>query len=88
MADLSPVLRAYCDLHVPEVREYCGRHEYDGKLQDLSPAGVQSGLAALADSRLVDQTPGDQHDAAQLATFIRASWTAILGSRSACGSRR
>jgi hypothetical protein len=41
MADLSPVLRAYCDLHVPEVREYCGRHEYDGKLQDLSPAGVQ-----------------------------------------------
>jgi hypothetical protein len=71
MADLSPALRAYCDLQVPEVREYSGRHEYDGKVQDLSPAGVQSGLAALAASAAVNQPLGDRHDAAQLAAFIR-----------------
>jgi Bacterial protein of unknown function (DUF885) len=71
MGDLSPALRAYCDLHVPEVREYSGRHEYDGKVQDLSPAGVQSGLAALAAGAAANQPLDDRHDAAQLATFIR-----------------
>src|SRR3954467_12212295 len=44
---LDPRLRALCDLRVAEVREYAGRHEYDGVVQDLSPAGVQSGLDAL-----------------------------------------
>jgi hypothetical protein len=73
MADLSPRLRAYCDLHLPEVREYSGRHEYDGKVQDLSPAGVQSGLAALAASASAGQPLDDQHDEAQLATFVRHS---------------
>ncbi len=71
MSDLSPALRAYCDLQLPEVREYCGRHEYDGKVQDLSPAGVRSGLAALAASAAAGQPLGDRHDEAQLATFIR-----------------
>ena len=71
MADLSPALRAYCDLQVPEVREYSGRHEYDGKVQDLSPAGVQSGLAALAASAAANEPAGDRHDAAQQAAFIR-----------------
>jgi hypothetical protein len=40
-------LRALCDISVPIAREYAGRHEYDGELQDLSPAGVARDLAAL-----------------------------------------
>ncbi len=71
MSDLTPSLRAYCDLQVPEVREYSGRHEYDGKVQDLSPAGVQSGLAALAAAAAADEPLADRHDEAQLAAFIR-----------------
>src|SRR5436305_1818574 len=45
--DLSPRVRAVCDLDVAEAREYAGRHEYDGKTQDLSPAGVRAALARL-----------------------------------------
>lgn len=44
---MHPRLRAVCDLTVPEVREYAGLHEYDGKVQDLSPSGVRAGLARL-----------------------------------------
>jgi hypothetical protein len=40
-------LRALCDLNVPSAREFNGRHEYDGVVQDLSPAGVRRALAAL-----------------------------------------
>ena len=40
-------LRALCDLSVAESREYAGRHEYDGVVQDLSPDGVRRGLSAL-----------------------------------------
>src|SRR5215211_6585231 len=40
-------LRALCGLSVPNAREYAGRHEYDGEIQDLSPGGVAAGLAAL-----------------------------------------
>ena len=40
-------LRALCDVSVPGAREYAGRHEYDGEIQDLSPAGVVAALAAL-----------------------------------------
>jgi hypothetical protein len=29
------------------VREYAGRHEYDGRVEDLSPEGVRAGLARL-----------------------------------------
>ena len=47
-------LRALCDLDVAEAREYAGRHEYDGRLQDLSPDGVRRGLAALGGERLAD----------------------------------
>jgi hypothetical protein len=61
---------------VPEVREYAGRHEYDGKVQDLSPDGVRSGLASLdaaaaAPAPVGGETLGD-YDAAHLATFERA----------------
>jgi hypothetical protein len=64
--DLSPRLRAVCDLNVAEVREG-GRHEYDGKLQDLSPEGVRAGLARLAAARAGGERVGDPHDEAQLA---------------------
>jgi hypothetical protein len=64
--DLSPRLRAICDLDVSEVREYAGRHEYDGKPQDLSPAGVRAGLAALAAARGGGERLADAHDEAHL----------------------
>ncbi len=64
--DLSPRLRAVCDLNVAEVREG-GRHEYDGKLQDLSAAGVRAGLARLAAASADGERVGDPHDEAQLA---------------------
>jgi Bacterial protein of unknown function (DUF885) len=64
--DLSPRLRAVCDLNVAEVREG-GRHEYDGKLQDLSAEGVRAGLARLAAARADGERDGDPHDEAQLA---------------------
>jgi hypothetical protein len=71
MNELTPRLRAVCDLQVSEVREYSGRHEYDGTVQDLSPAGVQAGLAQLAQSVAADAPLADAHDEAQLATFVR-----------------
>ena len=64
--DLSPRLRAVCDLNVAEVREG-GRHEYDGKPQDLSPEGVRAGLARLASARAEGEPEPDPHDEAQLA---------------------
>ena len=60
-------LRALCDLSMSTVREYAGRHEYDGRVEDLSPDGVRSGLARLGDG------PPEEggHDEAQLAAFER-----------------
>jgi uncharacterized protein DUF885 len=69
MDDLSPRLRAVCDLNIAEVREYSGRHEYDGVIQDLSPDGVRKGLARLADAAGSGETLDDAHDEAHLATF-------------------
>ncbi len=69
MEDLTPRLRAVCDLDVAEQRESSGRHEYDGKIQDLSPAGVRAGLARLAAAPAMDQPLTDPHDEAHLATF-------------------
>jgi hypothetical protein len=71
MDELTPRLRALCDLHVAEVREYSGRHEYDGKVQDLSPAGVRAGLAQLAATVASAEPLADSYDEAQLAAFIR-----------------
>jgi Bacterial protein of unknown function (DUF885) len=65
--DLSPRLRAVCDLDVALVRENSGRHEYDGKPQDLSPDGVRAGLARLAAARAEGERLPDPHDEAQLA---------------------
>jgi hypothetical protein len=71
MDELSPRLRAVCDLQMPESREYSGRHEYDGKVQDLSPAGVRAGLARLAASKAADRSLADAYDEAQLTAFVR-----------------
>ena len=65
--DLSPRVRAVCDLDVAEVREYSGRHEYDGTPQDLSPAGVRAGLTRLAQARAGGEPAADTYDEAQLA---------------------
>ncbi|HUL26257.1 MAG TPA: DUF885 family protein [Streptosporangiaceae bacterium] len=67
--DLSPRLRAVCDLNAAELRELGGRHEYDGTIQDLSPDGVRAGLARLAEAARTDDALEDPHDEAHLATF-------------------
>jgi hypothetical protein len=69
MEELPARLRAVCDLHVADVRESSGRHEYDGMIQDLSPAGVRSGLARLEQARDTAAGLDDPHDEAHLAAF-------------------
>ncbi len=71
MAELHPRLRAVCDLSVARMREHSGRHEYDGKLQDLSRAGVRAGLAKLAEAAASGQPLDDAHDEAHLVAFER-----------------
>ncbi len=73
MEELSPRLRAVCDLHVADVREASGRHEYDGEIQDLSPDGVRSGLARLERARAGDDSLDDRHDEGHLAAFENLS---------------
>jgi hypothetical protein len=75
MDDLTPRLRAVCDLDIADVREFSGRHEYDGKIQDLSRDGVRAGLARLADAAAAGPVLDDPHDEAQLAVFERAAGT-------------
>ncbi len=67
--DLFPRLRAVCDLNVAEVREFSGRHEYDGTIQDLSPDGVRAGLARLAQVAESGDLLEDSHDEAHLGAF-------------------
>jgi hypothetical protein len=59
-------LRAICDLSMGSVREYSGRHEYDGRIEDLSPEGVRAALV-----RLGPEGSGDPQDEAHLAAFER-----------------
>ena len=75
--DLSPRLRAVCDLNVAEMREYSGRHEYDGRPQDLSPDGVRAGLARLAAARVDGERVPDPHDEAHLAAAEDAAQVAL-----------
>jgi uncharacterized protein DUF885 len=65
-AAMNQRLQAICDLFAGSVREYVGRHEYDGTVEDLSPEGVRAGLA-----RLGGPAESDPHDEAHLATFER-----------------
>jgi hypothetical protein len=59
---MNPRLTAVCDLSVGAAREYAGLHQYDGRIQDLSPAGVQQNLARLGNG----PNESDRHDEAQL----------------------
>ena len=77
MDDLTPRLRAVCDLAVAEAREYGGRHEYDGRIQDLSRAGARAGLARLAEAAAQDAPLDDPHDEAHLTTFMRGAQVAL-----------
>jgi len=47
-------LRAICALSVSSAREFVGLHEYDGRVQDLSPDGVRADLARLGGPPLDD----------------------------------
>jgi hypothetical protein len=69
MDDLNPRLRSVCDLDIAEMREFSGRHEYDGKIQDLSRSGVRAGLARVAEASAAGPALDDPHDEAHLATF-------------------
>lgn len=73
---MNPRLRAVCDLSVPDVRESAGRHEYDGAVQDLSPAGVRAGLAKLGHGSAEPEPHDEAHlaaaEAGLLAWFARA----------------
>jgi hypothetical protein len=44
---MLPRLRSVLALMLPSAREEVGLHAYDGAVQDLSPAGVRAGLAAV-----------------------------------------
>ncbi len=79
-AELPPRLRAVCDLSVAEARAYGGRHEYDGQVQDLSPAGVRAGLARLDAARAGNDGPAaDPHDEAHLSVFENAARVRLAG---------
>jgi hypothetical protein len=61
VADLADLrVRAALELDYARAREYVGLHEYDGRVQDLSPAGVAAALRALGGGPL----PDDPFDAA------------------------
>jgi hypothetical protein len=66
-------LRALLDLGVAEAREGSGRHEYDGQVQDLSPAGVAAALRRLGDPDSSVASGLDGLDAAHLAAFERSA---------------
>ena len=61
-------LRAVIDLSIAEAREGSGRHEYDGRIQDLSPSGVDTALGRLGGPPLADP-----HDEAHLTAFEEAA---------------
>ncbi len=75
--EMTDRLRAVCDMAVAEMREYSGRHEYDGTIQDLSPAGVRAGLAVLAAEQAGGGPLPDPHDEAHLAVFEQRAQVAF-----------
>ncbi|HSP36221.1 MAG TPA: DUF885 family protein [Frankiaceae bacterium] len=60
--ELDRRLRSFCDLRVADVRESAGRHEYDGVVQDLSPAAVRAGVEDLDMAWFDDPPPKDAFD--------------------------
>ncbi|GAA3317092.1 hypothetical protein GCM10020219_037690 [Nonomuraea dietziae] len=69
MTDLDARLRAVLDLNQADARESGGRHEYDGRVQDLSPEGVAAALARVGEG----PAPADPYDAAHLEVFEGAA---------------
>ncbi|WNI18210.1 DUF885 family protein [Actinacidiphila sp. ITFR-21] len=65
-------LRAVYDLMMPQAREMAGLHEYDGRVQDLSPAGVRRALAEVVRARRAEGRLDDTHDEAHLRIFEKA----------------
>ncbi|MBY8881623.1 DUF885 family protein [Actinacidiphila acidipaludis] len=62
-------LRAVCDLMMPQAREMAGLHEYDGRVQDLSPSGIRAALSRLEEAGRSAGPLDDAHDEAHLAVF-------------------
>jgi hypothetical protein len=62
-------LRAVCDLMMPTSREMAGLHQYDGRVQDLSPGGVSRSLAAVDAAARASGPLADPHDEAHLSIF-------------------
>ena len=61
-------LRAVCDLMMAQAREMSGLHEYDGRVQDLSPDGVRRGAGRAGAARRRGPL-ADPHEEAHLAAF-------------------
>ncbi|MFL6071697.1 MAG: DUF885 domain-containing protein, partial [Actinomycetes bacterium] len=65
-------LRALLDVSVSDVRESAGRHEYDGKIQDLSLDGITQALRRVGPSTQAASAATlalDPHDEAHLSAF-------------------
>ncbi len=67
---MDPRLRAVCELFMPSVREEGGRHEYDGRIYDLSPDGVDGSLRALGGPAFDD--PAEDEHVASFEALARA----------------
>ncbi|WP_329376906.1 DUF885 domain-containing protein [Streptomyces sp. NBC_01351] len=55
-------LRAVLDASVPAARDEAGRHEYDGRPQDLSETGVRRALSGMAAAARQDRARPDLPD--------------------------
>lgn len=65
-------LHAVYELMMPQAREMAGLHEYDGRVQDLSPEGVRAAVEELARARRAGHRLDDAHDEAHLRVFERS----------------
>ena len=72
--DLGTRLRAVCDMSVADVRGGAGRHEYDGLIQDVSPAGIAAGLARLGGEPLDDELDTRHLEAFEALAFEESRW--------------
>ncbi|WP_405588260.1 DUF885 family protein [Streptomyces sp. NBC_01190] len=65
-------LRAVYALMMPQAREMAGLHEYDGRVQDLSPDGVRDAVAEVVRARRAAGRLDDDHDEAHLRVFEKS----------------
>lgn len=64
-------LRALCETRIAFYREYSGLHEYDGVVQDLSPAGIRSALTRLGGEAYSDTLDEEAVLAAEQGVRVR-----------------